>query len=79
MRREFTHGTRAGLGLEIPVIYRIYGGKKYLERLVHFIHSSETATLSLRRTEEGLSNNNAQKKKRKSNQTDKGEEKKRRK
>ena len=39
----------AGLGLDIPVIYKIKDTKKYLERLDHLIHSSETATLLLRR------------------------------
>ena len=31
--------------LDIPVIYKIKGAKKYSERLDHLIHSSETATL----------------------------------
>ena len=39
----------AGLGLDIPVIYKIKDTKKYLERLDYLIHSSETATMSLRR------------------------------
>ena len=31
----------SGLGLELPVIYEIYGGRKYLNRLDELIHGSE--------------------------------------
>ena len=33
----------SGLGLELPVIYKIYGKRKYLDRLDELIHGSETA------------------------------------
>mgnify|MGYP007094271392 CR=1 FL=1 len=39
--KHFTHTT--GLGMEIPVIYKIYGERKYLGRLEELIHGSETA------------------------------------
>ena len=32
-----------GLGLELLVIYKICGGRKYLDRLDELIHGSETA------------------------------------
>ena len=38
----------SGLGLELPVIYKIYGGRKYLDRLDELIHGSETAKRDLR-------------------------------
>jgi len=37
------------LGLEIPVIYKIYGRRKYLDRLDELIHGSETAKRALQR------------------------------
>ena len=43
-----------GLGLEIPVIYKIYGGRKYLDRLDELIHGSETAKRALREKDEGI-------------------------
>ena len=64
----------AGLGLEIPVIYTIYGGKKYLDRLDKLIYGSETAKRALREKEEGILVE-GQKKKRKSSQEDKGVDK----
>ena len=66
----------AGLGLEIPVIYTIYGGKKYLDRLDELIYGSETAKRALREKEEGILVE-GQKKKRKSNQKVKGVDKRR--
>ena len=33
----------SGLGLELPVIYKIYGGRIHLDRLDELIHGSETA------------------------------------
>ena len=33
----------SGLGLELPVIYKIYDKRKYLDRLDELIHGSETA------------------------------------
>jgi len=44
----------AGLGLEIPVIYKIYGSKKYLDRLDEFNHGSETAKRAFRERDEGI-------------------------
>ena len=66
----------AGLGLEIPVIYTIHGGKKYLERLDELFYSSETAKRALREKEEGILVE-GQKKKRKFSQKDKGVDKRR--
>ena len=63
-----------GLGLEIPVIYIIYGGKKYLDRLDELIYGSETTKRALRENEEGVLVE-GQKKKRKSSQKDKGVDK----
>ena len=40
---------RAGLGLEIPVIHKIYGRRKYLDRLGELIHGSETAKRALQK------------------------------
>ncbi|CAH3183294.1 unnamed protein product [Porites lobata] len=45
---------RSGLGLEVPVIYMIYRGRKYLDRLDELIHGSETAKRALREKEEGI-------------------------
>ena len=45
---------RSGLGLEIPVIYNIYGGRKYLDRLDELIHGSETAKRALRKKDERI-------------------------
>ena len=44
----------SGLGLELPVIYKIYGGRKYLDRLDELIHGSETAKRALREKDEGI-------------------------
>ncbi|CAH3121646.1 unnamed protein product [Porites lobata] len=44
----------SGLGLELPVIYKIYGGRKYLDRLDELIHGSETAKRTLREKDEGI-------------------------
>ena len=44
----------SGLGLEITVIYELYGDPKYLVRLDKHINSSETAKQSLRMKDEGL-------------------------
>ena len=42
------------MGLELPVIYKIYGGRKYLDRLDELIHGSETAKRALREKDEGI-------------------------
>ena len=42
------------LWLELPVIYKIYGGRKYLDRLDELIHGSETAKRALREKDEGI-------------------------
>ena len=42
------------MGLELPVIYKIYGGRKYLDRLDELIHGSETAKRTLREKDEGI-------------------------
>ena len=44
----------SGLGLELPVIYKIYGERKYLDRLDELIHGSETAKRALREKDEGI-------------------------
>ena len=44
----------SGLGLELPVIYKIYGGRKCLDRLDELIHGSETAKRTLREKDEGI-------------------------
>ena len=44
----------AGLGLEIPVIFKFYGKTNYLERLDILIQSSETARMALRLESEGI-------------------------
>ena len=44
----------SSLGLELPVIYKIYGGRKYLDRLDELIHGSETAKRALREKDEGI-------------------------
>ncbi|CAH3186522.1 unnamed protein product, partial [Porites evermanni] len=38
----------SGLVLELPVIYKIYGGRIHLDRLDELIHGSETAKRALR-------------------------------
>ena len=43
----------SGLGLELPVIYKIYAGRKYWDRLDELIHGSETAKTALREKDEG--------------------------
>ena len=43
-----------GLGLELPVIYKIYGGRKYLGRQDELFHGSETAKSALREKDEGI-------------------------
>ena len=42
------------MGLELPVIYKIYGGRKYSDRLDELIHGSETAKRALREKDEGI-------------------------
>ena len=42
------------MGLELPVIYKIYSGRKYLDRLNELIHGSETAKRALREKDEGV-------------------------
>ena len=44
----------SSLGLELPVIYKIYGGRKYFDRLDELIHGSETAKRALREKDEGI-------------------------
>ena len=44
----------SGLGLELPVIYKIYGGRIHLDRLDELIHGSETAKWALREKDEGI-------------------------
>ena len=51
----FKHFTRTtGLGPEIPVIYKIYGGGKYLDRLDELIRGRETAKMALREKDGGI-------------------------
>ena len=42
------------MGLEIPVIYKIYGSRKYLDRLDELNHGSETAKRAFREKDEGI-------------------------
>ena len=42
------------MGLELPVIYKIYGGRIHLDRLDELIHGSETAKWALREKDEGI-------------------------
>ena len=44
----------SSLGLELPVIYKIYGERKYLDRLDELIHGSKTAKRVLREKDEGI-------------------------
>ena len=44
----------SGLGLELPVIYKIYGERIHLDRLDELIHGSETAKWALREKDEGI-------------------------
>ena len=44
----------SGLRLELPVICKIYGGRKYLDRLDVLIHDNETAKRALRGKNEGI-------------------------
>ena len=44
----------SGLGLELPVIYKIYGGRIHLDRLDELIHGSETAKRALREKDGGI-------------------------
>ena len=67
----------AGLGLEIPVIYKIYNGRKYMDRLDELIHGSETAKRVLREKDEGILIDG--RKKRKSTKKDKNNPKKQKK
>ena len=67
----------AGLGLEIPVIYKIYGRRKYVDRLDELIHGSETAKRALREKDEGILIDG--RKKRKSTKKDKNNPKKQKK
>ena len=54
-----------GLGLEISVIYELYGDQAYLERLDVLINSSESARKSLRKEDEGLATEEPKRKRRK--------------
>ena len=65
------------MGLEIPFIYKIYGGRKYLDRLDELIHGSETAKRTLREKDEGILIDG--RKKRKSTKKDKNNPKKQKK
>ena len=60
----------SGLGLELPVIYKIYGGRIHLDRLDELIHGSETAKRAVREKDEGILTAAGQKK-RKSTKKDK--------
>ena len=44
----------AGLGLEIPVIYKIYCRRKYVDWLDELIHGSEIAKRAVREKHEGI-------------------------
>ena len=44
----------SALGLELPLIYKICGGRKYLDRLDELIHGSEIAKRALREKDEGI-------------------------
>ena len=44
----------AGLGLEIPVLYKFYGEHRYLTRLDKLIIGSDIARQSLRDKQEGI-------------------------
>ena len=46
---------RAGMGLEIPVLYELYGECKYLTRLDQLIMGSDKTKQSLRAKQEGIS------------------------
>ena len=50
--KRMNRGSR--LGLELPVIYKIYGGRIHLDRLDELIHGSETAKRALREKDEGI-------------------------
>ena len=66
-----------GLGLEIPVIYKINGGRKYLDRLDELILGSETAEGLQREKDERILIDGQRK--RKSTKKDKGSLKKQKK
>ena len=65
LKREYNSGVAvicgkrvnrgAGLGLEIPVMFKFYGKADFLERLDILIKSSETAKKALRLESEGIS------------------------
>ena len=63
--------------LQIPVIYKIYGGRKYLGRLDELIHGSETAKRAPREKDKGILIDG--RKKRKSTKKDKNNPKKQKK
>ena len=65
------------MGLEIPVIYKIYGRRKYLDRLDELIYGSETAKRALREKDKGILIDG--RKKRKSTKKDKNNPKKQKK
>ena len=44
----------SGLGLELPVIYKIYGRRRYLDRLDELILGSENVKRALREKDEGI-------------------------
>ena len=54
------------MGLEIPVLYKLYGGHQYLTRLDELIMGSDVARQSLRAKQEGISNTAEATRKRKS-------------
>ena len=43
------------MGLEIPVLYKLYGEQRYLTRLDELIMGSDVARQSLRAKQEGIS------------------------
>ena len=55
-----------GMGLEIPVLYKLYGEHKYLTRLDELIMGSDMAGQSLRAKQEGISSTAQVTRKRKS-------------
>ena len=55
----------AGMGLEIPVLYKLYGECKYLTRLDQLIMGSDMAKQSLRAKHEGISSTTEATRKRK--------------
>ena len=56
----------AGMGLDIPVLYKLYGEHKYSTRLDELIMGSDMAGQSLRAKQEGISSTAEATRKRKS-------------